>query len=80
MDSIQVFDEDLAQNIQDLMFVFDKLIDLDNKGIQTLLRESSSEVLILALEDTDESVHEKIFGNMPKRAAEFLTILNPETP
>lgn len=72
MESIKDVDEDLAQQIQDLMFVFDNLIDVDDKGIQTLLREVSSEVLILALKGADESVREKIFGNMSKRAAELL--------
>ncbi|CBL46751.1 Flagellar motor switch protein [gamma proteobacterium HdN1] len=72
MESIRDVDENLASRIQDLMFVFDNLIDVDDRGIQTLLREVSSEVLILALKGSDEAVRDKIFGNMSKRAAELL--------
>lgn len=72
MESIKDMDEDLAQEIQDLMFVFDNLGDVDDRGIQALLREVSSESLILALKGSDETVKEKIFGNMSKRAAELL--------
>ncbi len=72
MESIKEVDEELAQEIQDLMFVFDNLADVDDRGIQALLREVSSESLILALKGADEVVKEKIFGNMSKRAAELL--------
>lgn len=72
MESIKELDEDLAQEIQDLMFVFDNLADVDDRGIQALLREVSSESLILALKGADEIVKEKIFNNMSKRAAELL--------
>jgi flagellar motor switch protein FliG len=72
MESIKELDEDLAQEIQDLMFVFDNLADVDDRGIQALLREVSSESLILALKGADEVVKEKIFTNMSKRAAELL--------
>ena len=72
MDSIKEVDEDLGNQIQDLMFVFDNLKGVDDRGIQALLREVSSEVLILALKGSDEELKEKIFGNMSKRAAELL--------
>lgn len=72
MDSIKESDEDLGQKIQDLMFVFDNLIDVDDRGIQALLREVSTESLILALKGSDDGVKEKIFKNMSKRAAETL--------
>lgn len=72
MESIKDMDEDLAQTISDLMFVFDNLADVDDRGIQALLREVSSESLILALKGADEVVKEKIFGNMSKRAGELL--------
>ncbi|MEE9422533.1 MAG: FliG C-terminal domain-containing protein, partial [Gammaproteobacteria bacterium] len=58
--------------IQDLMFVFDNLIDVDDRGIQALLREVASETLILALKGADEELKEKIFKNMSKRAAEMM--------
>ncbi|MGK0500566.1 MAG: flagellar motor switch protein FliG [Oceanicoccus sp.] len=72
MESIKELDEDLGVTIQDLMFVFDNLKAVDDRGIQALLREVSSEVLILALKGSDEELKEKIFGNMSKRAAELL--------
>jgi flagellar motor switch protein FliG len=55
-----------------MMFVFDNLIDVDNRGIQALLREVSSETLIMALKGADEAMKEKIFSNMSKRAAEMM--------
>ena len=72
MSGIQEVDADLAQKVQDLMFVFDNLSELDDRGVQTLLREVSSESLLLALKGCDENMKEKIFKNMSKRAAEML--------
>ncbi len=72
MEAIKEEDEDMGSQIQDLMFVFDNLKDVDDKGIQSLLREVSSEVLILALKGADEEMQDKIFRNMSKRAAELL--------
>jgi flagellar motor switch protein FliG len=72
MESIRELDEDLGGKIQDLMFVFDDLKSVDDRGIQALLREVSSEVLILALKGSDDELKEKIFKNMSKRAAELL--------
>lgn len=70
--SVRDFDPDLAQKIQDEMFVFDNLIDLDDRSVQLLLREVQSESLILALKGTSEELREKIFKNMSARAAEML--------
>jgi flagellar motor switch protein FliG len=72
MEAIAEADEELAQQIQDLMFVFDNLAEVDDRGIQSLLREISSDVLITALKGADEPLREKIFKNMSKRAAELL--------
>lgn len=72
MEAIREVDEDLGDQIQDLMFVFDNLKSVEDRGIQALLREVSSEVLILALKGSDEDLKEKIFSNMSKRAAELL--------
>ncbi len=72
MDSIRDVDEDLSGQIEDLMFVFNNLADVDDRGIQALLREVSSDVLVLALKGSDDNVQEKIFKNMSKRAAELL--------
>jgi len=72
MEAIKDADAELGQQIQDLMFVFDNLIDVDDRGIQALLREVSSETLILALKGAEEGMKEKIFSNMSKRAAEMM--------
>jgi flagellar motor switch protein FliG len=72
MDSIREVDGDLSGQIEDLMFVFNNLSDVDDRGIQALLREVSSDVLVLALKGSDEAIKEKIFKNMSKRAAELL--------
>ena len=72
MEMIKDVDSELGQQIQDLMFVFDNLVDVDDRGIQALLREVSSETLILALKGADEAMKSKIFSNMSKRAAEMM--------
>ena len=72
MDSIREIDDTLSGQIEDLMFVFNNLADVDDRGIQALLREVSSDVLVLALKGSDENVKEKIFKNMSKRASELL--------
>ena len=72
MEEITEVDSDLSQELQDNMFVFENLIDVDDRGIQTLLREVSTEQLLLALRGADEGLKDKIFKNMSKRAAEML--------
>ncbi len=72
IDNIKQYDEDLAQRIMDEMFVFDNLIDVDDHGIQLLLREVQSESLIIALKGAQEELRTKIFKNMSQRAAEAL--------
>jgi flagellar motor switch protein FliG len=72
MEEIIEIDSDLGQELQDNMFVFENLIDVDDRGIQSLLREVSTEQLLLALRGADEVLKEKIFKNMSKRAAEML--------
>jgi flagellar motor switch protein FliG len=65
-------DPDLAQKIQDRMFVFENLLDLDDRAIQLLLREIQSETLVVALKGTSEELRQKVFKNMSQRAAEML--------
>lgn len=72
MDQIRDQDEEMASQIQDLMFVFDNLSDVDDRGIQTLLRDVPQEVLQKALKGAEDGLREKIFRNMSKRAAEML--------
>jgi len=72
MDSIREHDEEMSQQIQDLMFVFENLLDVEDRGIQAILREVQQDVLMKAIKGTDEALKEKILGNMSKRAAELL--------
>lgn len=72
METLRESDEEMAQQIQDLMFVFENLNDVDDRGIQTLLREVQQDVLLKALKGTDEQLKEKFLSNMSKRAAEIL--------
>lgn len=72
MESIKEVDEELGDQIQELMFVFDNLKEVDDRGIQALLREISTDLLILSLKGADEELQGKIFDNMSKRAAELL--------
>ena len=72
MDSIREHDEEMSQQIQDLMFVFENLMDVDDRGIQAILREVQQDVLMKAIKGTDEALKDKILGNMSKRAAEML--------
>lgn len=65
-------DSELSTRIQDLMFVFDDLANVDDRGIQTLLREIGTETLGMALKGADAKVKEKITKNMSARAAEML--------
>lgn len=71
-DAITEQDEELAQEIQGLMFVFDNLLAVDDRGMQTILREVQSEQLIIALKGSDDAIKEKIFGNMSSRAADMM--------
>lgn len=72
LDNVREYDPDLAQRILDEMFVFENLIDVDDRGIQLLLREVQSESLIVALKGAAPELREKVFKNMSSRAAEML--------
>lgn len=70
--TISEADQDMAEQIHDLMFVFDNLKEVDDRGIQALLREVSSESLVVALKGSDPEVKTKFLGNMSSRAAEMM--------
>jgi len=72
IDNVREYDPDLAQKILDEMFVFENLLDIDDRGIQTLLREVQSDSLIIALKGAQPDLREKVFKNMSSRAAEML--------
>jgi flagellar motor switch protein FliG len=72
VDNVREYDPELAQKILDEMFVFENLLDIDDRGIQLLLREVQSDALIIALKGASPGLREKIFKNMSQRAAEML--------
>lgn len=72
LEAIRERDPALAQEIEDRMFTFDDLIRVDDRGIQTLLREVPSDQLVVALKGADPALREKVFRNMSQRAAESL--------
>ena len=72
LDYIREADNELAQKIMDNMFTFDDLEKLEDKAIQTLMKEVQSESLVIALKGATPEMREKIFRNMSTRAAESL--------
>jgi flagellar motor switch protein FliG len=71
----------LADEIRKLMFVFEDLLQVDDRGIMAILKEVTNEVLQLALKTASEELKEKIFKNMSERAAlmlkEDLEVMGP---
>lgn len=72
IENVRSVDPDLAQKIQDQMFVFENLLTIDDRSIQLILREIQSESLIIALKGASAEIREKIFKNMSARAGEML--------
>lgn len=72
MDNLKRYDNDMAQKIMDEMFVFENILEIEDRGIQTMLREVQSEALIVALKGSSQDLREKIFRNMSQRASEML--------
>ena len=70
--NLKNYDADMAQKIMDEMFVFDNIMDIDDRGIQVILREVQSDSLIIALKGANVDLREKIFKNMSTRAAEMM--------
>ena len=72
LDHIREDDADLAQKIMDNMFTFDDMIRIDDRGMQTVLKEVQTDQLVLALKGATPELREKIFRNMSSSAAEAL--------
>ncbi|OBS30451.1 flagellar motor switch protein FliG [Tepidimonas fonticaldi] len=72
IDAIREQDPDLAQKIMDKMFTFEDLLKLDNKSLQMVLKEVSSDALVVALKGASQELRDKILSNMSSRAAEAL--------
>jgi flagellar motor switch protein FliG len=69
---VEEMDPELAEKIRQLMFTFEDLVQLDDKGVQVLLKEVSSEEITLALKGASEAMKEKVFSNMSERASAML--------
>ncbi len=72
LDQIREKNAELSERIQEMMFVFDTLLEVDDRGIQSLLREISNDLLVVALKGCDPAISDKILGNMSKRASTLL--------
>lgn len=72
MENVRSFDPELAQKIEGQMFIFENITDIDDRGIQLILRLVQSESLIIALKGASEELREKIFRNMSLRASEMM--------
>ncbi|MFI4891604.1 MAG: flagellar motor switch protein FliG [Steroidobacterales bacterium] len=69
---IEQADAGIHEQVRELLFVFDNLLDIDDRGIQAVLREVTSDSLAVALRGAEPEVMDKIMKNMSKRAAEIL--------
>ena len=72
MGQLEGHDAELHQKIREMLFVFDDLADVDDRGMQAILREVQTDVLAVALRGAEPVVGDKFFRNMSKRAAEIL--------
>jgi flagellar motor switch protein FliG len=72
IDQIEESDADLAEEIKQMMFVFEDVVLVDDKGLQKVLRSVESQELAVALKASSDEVKQKIYRNMSQRAAEIL--------
>lgn len=71
-EKIEEQDTDLADQVKEMLFVFEDLINVDDRAIQLILKEVSTDDLAIALKTAPEALKEKIFKNMSQRAAQIL--------
>jgi flagellar motor switch protein FliG len=72
MEGLEAEDPDLVEQIRRLMFVFEDIMLVDDKGIQTVLKEVDNGELALALKTATEPLRDKIFKNMSERASQLI--------
>ncbi len=72
MEGLEAEDPDLVEQIRRLMFVFEDILLVNDKGIQSVLKEVDNEELALALKTASEDLKQKIFKNMSERAAQLI--------
>ena len=73
IEAVRDFDSELAQKIIDEMFLFENLVDVEDRSIHRLLQEVESETLIIALKGADEALRAKFFRNMSRRQSDLMT-------
>ena len=73
IEAVRDFDSELAQKIIDEVFLFENLVDVEDRSIQRLLQEVESETLIIALKGADEALRAKFFRNMSRRQSDLMT-------
>ena len=73
LESLETDDPDLVEQIRRLMFVFEDLLLVNDKGIQAVLKEVDNDELALGLKTASEELKEKIFGNISERASQLIT-------
>ncbi|MCH8153362.1 MAG: flagellar motor switch protein FliG, partial [Planctomycetes bacterium] len=72
IDGVESEDPDLVEEIRRLMFIFEDILKVDDKGIQAILKEVDNEELCLALKTGSDELKEKVYSNMSARAAELI--------
>lgn len=72
IDALKQADDELGDKVQELMFVFENLLSLDDRGMQRLIREIAVDNLVVALKGVDDELKNKFFKNMSSRAADML--------
>ncbi|GAB2798622.1 flagellar motor switch protein FliG [Halomonas shantousis] len=72
IETVRAHNEDLAQRIIDEMFLFENLLDIDDRGIQLILKEIDTNSLVIALKGAQDALVEKFMRNMSQRAAALL--------
>ncbi|NQZ20353.1 MAG: flagellar motor switch protein FliG, partial [Bdellovibrionales bacterium] len=72
MSRVEEKDPLLAEEIRKLMFIFEDIIKIDDRGIQALLKEVPNDKLLLALKTANQEIKDKVFKNLSKRAADLL--------
>lgn len=70
LDSLEIQDPELAEEIKKRMFVFEDIVTLDNRSIQRVIREADNEDLLLSLKVSSEEVKDVVFRNMSTRMVE----------
>lgn len=72
IEGIRELDEGLANEIQELMFVFENFMQMDDRSLQRILRDVPPETMLIAIKGADEELKEKLLGNISQRAAEIM--------